>query len=309
MNEVLYTAKIRKILFGSKESNGLIANLVIYSLLIGIGFVYLYPLIYMFANSMKDLNDLLNPMVNWIPTHIFYGNYTKALNVLNYFPTLYGTLYVTLITTIAQVISSAFIGYGFARYNFVGKKLFLLLMIITFLIPQQLLMIPRFLIFQRLHMLKSVLAFFVPALFGQGINQALFILIFYQFFSMIPKSTEEAAQIDGANDFIVFLKIAIPSAVPAFVITFALSMVWYWNETYLTSLYFGDAIRTLPLQLQKFVDTYQRMFGTGVVITDRLNEAVRMAGTLLTILPLLVIYFIIQKRLIESIDSVGITGE
>jgi len=309
MVKVDYTSKAKKILFGSKDNKGLIANIVIYSLLLGIGFVYLYPLIYMFVNSMKDLSDLLNPMVNWIPTRIFYGNYIKALKVLNYFPTLYQTFYVTIVTSLAQLISSAIIGYGFARYNFPGKKLFFVLMIITFLIPQQVLMIPRFLMYQRLGMLKSVLSFFVPALLGQGLNQALFILIFYQFFSMIPKSIEEAAQIDGANDFKVFLKIAIPSAIPAFVITFVLSFVWYWNETYLTAIYFGDAIKTLPIQLQKFVDTYQMMFPSGTVITDRLNESVRMAGTLLTILPLLIVYFIVQKWLIESIDSAGITGE
>jgi len=165
-------------------------------------------------------------------------------------PTLTQTLYVVLLSTIAQVISSSLIGYGFARYNFKGKNFFFILMIVTFLIPQQTLMIPRFLMFQKLGLLNSVLSFFVPATFGQGLNQALFILIFYQLFRMIPKSLEEAAKIDGANDFTVFARISLPLATPAFVISFVLSMVWYWNETYLSSLYFGNVIKTLPMQLQ-----------------------------------------------------------
>jgi len=258
---------------------------------------------------MKDLEDLLNPMVKWIPTHIYFSNYEKAFKVLNYMPTLTQTLYVVLLSTIAQVISSSLIGYGFARYNFKGKNFFFILMIVTFLIPQQTLMIPRFLMFQKLGLLNSVLSFFVPATFGQGLNQALFILIFYQLFRMIPKSLEEAAKIDGANDFTVFARISLPLATPAFVISFVLSMVWYWNETYLSSLYFGNVIKTLPMQLQSFVDSYRLLFPSGAVVTDRLNESVRMAGTLLTIAPLLIIYFIIERWLRESIDSVGITGE
>lgn len=302
-------AKVKRVLLGGRGSYGVLGNIFIYMLLIGIGFVYLYPLLYILVNSMKDLEDLLNPMVKWIPTHIYFSNYEKAFKVLNYVPTLTQTLYVVLLSTIAQVISSSLIGYGFARYNFKGKNFFFILMIVTFLIPQQTLMIPRFLMFQKLGLLNSVLSFFVPATFGQGLNQALFILIFYQLFRMIPKSLEEAAKIDGANDFTVFARISLPLATPAFVISFVLSMVWYWNETYLSSLYFGNVIKTLPMQLQSFVDSYRLLFPSGAVVTDRLNESVRMAGTLLTIAPLLIIYFIVERWLRESIDSVGITGE
>lgn len=302
-------AKIKRVLLGGRGSYGVLGNLFIYALLIGIGFVYLYPLLYILVNSMKDLEDLLNPMVKWIPTYINFANYEKAFKVLNYIPTLTQTLYVVLLSTVAQVISSSLIGYGFARYDFKGKNFFFVLMIVTFLIPQQTLMIPRFLMFQKLGLLNSVLSFFVPATFGQGLNQALFILIFYQLFRMIPKSLEEAAKIDGANDFTVFFRISLPLATPAFVISFVLSMVWYWNETYLSSLYFGNAIKTLPMQLQSFVDSYRLLFPSGAVVTDRLNESVRMAGTLLTIAPLLIIYFIVERWLRESIDSVGITGE
>ena len=302
-------AKVKRILLGGRGSYGVLGNIFIYMLLIGIGFVYLYPLLYILVNSMKDLEDLLNPMVKWIPTHIYFSNYEKAFKVLNYVPTLTQTLYVVLLSTIAQVISSSLIGYGFARYNFKGKNFFFILMIVTFLIPQQTLMIPRFLMFQKLGLLNSVLSFFVPATFGQGLNQALFILIFYQLFRMMPKSLEEAARIDGANDFTVFARISLPLATPAFVISFVLSMVWYWNETYLSALYFGNTIKTLPMQLQSFVDSYRLLFPSGAVVTDRLNESVRMAGTLLTIAPLLIIYFIVERWLRESIDSVGITGE
>lgn len=301
--------KVKRVLIGGRGSYGVLGNLFIYALLIGIGFVYLYPLLYILVNSMKDLEDLLNPMVKWIPTYINFTNYEKAFKVLNYIPTLTQTLYVVLLSTVAQVISSSLIGYGFARYDFKGKNFFFVLMIVTFLIPQQTLMIPRFLMFQKLGLLNSVLSFFVPATFGQGLNQALFILIFYQLFRMIPKSLEEAAKIDGANDLTVFVRVSLPLATPAFIISFVLSMVWYWNETYLSSLYFGNAIKTLPMQLQSFVDSYRLLFPSGAVVTDRLNESVRMAGTLLTIAPLLIIYFIVERWLRESIDSVGITGE
>jgi multiple sugar transport system permease protein len=305
-----YTTKAKRILLGMQGTDGLLFKLLIYTLLIGIGFVYLFPLLTMGSYSFKSLDDILNPIVNWIPTEFYLGNYEKANNVMKFFKTLFETLYVTALPSIAQTAVAAVVGYGFARFQFRGKNILLVLVLATFIIPPQVTMIPRYVLFNDLGILGSIQAFLFPAILGQGINSAIFILIFYQFFRMVPKALEEAAQLDGAGHFRIFFTIAIPLAAPAFIISFLFSFVWYWNETYLAALYFGDSLTTLPLQLEKFVATYERMFPVVEGIEgNHLNEGIKMAGTMLTIVPLLVVYFITQRWFVEGVDRSGITGE
>jgi multiple sugar transport system permease protein len=159
-------------------------------------------------------------------------------------------------------------------------------------------------------LLGSEWALILPALLGQGYKSAIFILIFYQTFLSLPKALEEAARLDGAADWKIFWQIALPTAVPAFIIAIIFSTVWYWNETYLTVIFLEGGMQTLPMQLAKFTQAYENLYPPGVVnIFDRLNEAVKLSGTFLNILPLLLMYFVLQKWFVESIERTGITGE
>jgi multiple sugar transport system permease protein len=306
-----YYFKTKRMFLGMQGTDGLLFKLLIYGLLIGIGFVYLYPLLYMGVYSFKSLDDLLNPLVNWIPTQFYTGNYEQANKVMDFFSTLMETLYVTVLPALAQTAVAAVVGYGLARFDFKGKKIIFVLVLATFIIPPQVTLIPRYIFFNELNILGSLSAFLLPATFGQGLNSAIFILIFYQFFRAVPKALEEAAQLDGAGHFRIFFTIALPMALPAIIISFLFSFVWYWNETYLAAIYFGDSLTTLPLQLQKFVATYQKMFPAemGVSGGNQLNEGIKMAGTVLSILPLLIVYFITQRWFVEGVDRSGITGE
>ncbi|MBP3965527.1 carbohydrate ABC transporter permease [Paenibacillus lignilyticus] len=301
-------SRIRKIVFGVGENDGLVFKAVVYLLLIGIGFIYLYPLLYMFVNSFMSLDDLVNSMVKWIPTELYTENYTKALQVLDFNKTLLQTILVASVPAVAQTVMSAVIGYGFARFDFPLKRLWFVLMIATFVIPPQVTMIPTYLMFKDYHLLGTLQTFIYPALLGQGLKGALFIMIFYQFFKKLPAVLEEAAQIDGAGYFKMFYRIAVPTAGPAFIIVFLFSFVWYWNESYLAALYFGNSLTILPLELQRFSDSYSKMFPPGTP-GSQLNEAIKMAGTMLTIAPLLVVYFLLQRWFVEGVDRTGITGE
>ena len=147
-------------------------------------------------------------------------------------------------------------------------------------------------------------------------NAPLFILIFYQFFIAIPASLEEAAEIDGARITTVFFKIAVPMAVPSIIVSLIFSMVWYWNETTLTALFLQTPgldsnfiFTTLPLELQNFTSSFEMIFPDGAFTVTRVNEGVRMAGMIISILPMLVVYFILQRWFVEGVDRSGITGE
>ncbi|GAF22112.1 LOW QUALITY PROTEIN: binding-protein-dependent transport systems inner membrane component [Bacillus sp. JCM 19047] len=300
--------KIRKLLIGSQDNSGFILKILVYSLLVAIGYVYLFPVLYMGVFSFKRLDDLLNPLVTWIPTGLYWENFSRALEVLNFWPTLWQTLYVTVLPAAIQTGVAAVVGYGFARFSFPFKKTLFALVLVTFIIPPQVTLIPRYVFFNDLGLLGSIQSFLLPALFAQGINSAIFILIFYQFFRLLPDSLEEAAQLDGAGNVRIFLTIALPMAVPAMIISFLFSLVWYWNETGLAAIYFGNSLTTLPLELQRFSIVYEQMYGgEGSLIL--LNEGIQMAGTLITILPLLIIYFIAQRWFVEGVDRSGIAGE
>ncbi|MGC8902324.1 MAG: carbohydrate ABC transporter permease [Fervidobacterium sp.] len=283
----------------------------VYFMLLLIGFVFIYPIIFMLSYSFMDTADLVNPLVKWIPTKLYTGNYKDAMVVLDYGKTLIQTLIVTLIPATLQTLSASIVGYGFSRFKFPGKNALLAMALSTFIIPPQVTVIPQFLMFRDLNLLGTIWSLIIPATFTQGIRSAIFIIIFYQFFNMFPKSLEEAAKIDGASTFTVFTKVVAPSAGPAYLISFLFSLVWYWNDTVITALYLGERWTTLPLQLQRFEDTFRRIYQSvsNMASGRSINEAIVMAGTLLTILPLLVIYFFAQDWFVESIDRTGITGE
>ena len=189
----------------------------------------------------------------------------------------------------------------------------MILIVMTFIIPSQVTMIPTFMMYTELGFIGSIWTIGLPALFGQGLKSAIFILIFFQSFTMIPKDLDEAAYIDGANSFQVFTKIAIPLSIPILIVGFIFSFVWYWNETYLLNMYVGSHATTLPRQLAAFEATYAEFLktqqGTGDTLATALNEAIYMSGTLVTILPLLLLYFVLQRWFVEGIDRAGLTGQ
>jgi multiple sugar transport system permease protein len=301
---------LKGIFLGTRTSYGLIFTVLLYLMLIAIGFVYLYPLLFMFVTSMKSPSDLLNPMVQWVPSELYLGNYVKAFKVLDYPTTLMSSILISLLPSLIQTVVCSVIGYGLARYKFPGKNLIFALILATFIIPAQNTVIPQMLTYRDLGLLGSIWALILPAVLGQGYRSAIFILIFYQTFLSLPKALEEAARLDGASDLKIFVKIGLPAAVPSYIISLIFSTVWYWNETFLTVIFLEGGIQSLPMQLTKFVQAYENLYPSNVVnIFDRLNEAVKLSGTFLNILPLLLMYFVLQKWFVESIERTGITGE
>lgn len=300
----------RSFLFGNRTSYGLLFNIMLYLLLIAIGFVYLYPLLFMFVTSMKSPADLLNPMVQWIPTELYTGNYAKAYEVLDYPNKLASSLIISVVPSIFQTAVCSLVGYGLARFRFRGKNLLFVLILATFIIPAQNTVIPQMLTYRNFGLLGNIYSLILPAMMGQGYKSAIFILIFYQTFLSLPKVLEEAARLDGASNLTIFFKIALPAAIPSYIISVIFSVVWYWNETYLTVIFLEGGIQSLPMQLAKFVQAYENLYPPGTVnIFDRLNEAVELSGTFLNILPMLLMYFVLQKWFVESVERTGIAGE
>ncbi|MFA7106713.1 MAG: carbohydrate ABC transporter permease [Candidatus Izemoplasmatales bacterium] len=301
--------KTKRFFVGVRFTDGFLFKLLIYILLISFGYVYLYPMLYMITNSFMTMEDIIDAGIKWVPSSLNFENYRLVLTELDYFSSLLDALYLAALPAISATISSAIIGYGFARFNFPLKKLLFVLMLITFIIPPQITMLPMFRMYAEYKLLGSIMAFVYPAILGQGLNGALFILIFYQFFRMIPKALDESAQLDGATPVKIFIRIYLPLAIPSIIIVFLFSFVWYYNETYLSGLYLsGSDLLSLPLKLEQYIINYTSIYPEGSQGRE-LMQAVKLAGNVLTLLPLLILYFFTQKRFVESIDKTGITGE
>jgi len=280
----------------------------IYALLIIFAFVYIYPLTYAALQSFMAAEDIFNPMVHYVPENFTFDNYLVLINRMNFFGSIAYSMFLSGTTGLISALSCGLMGFALSRFEFKLKKLYIGLLIACLIIPPQVLMIPTFLGYSNLGLIGSEISFFLPALLGQGIKAPIFILICYSYFNTIPKSLDEAAQIDGCSPLATFFRMLLPLAMPALVLVFIFSMVWYWNETYLTTLYIGDSANTLNSNIALVLSTMENEALRDPMMA-RVNLPVKMASVIISIIPLVVFYLFMQKQFVEGIDRTGITGE
>lgn len=285
-------------------------NLVCVFLLIGIGFVYLYPIIYMCVMSVMPTEDLVNPTIQWIPTALDFESFSLVSGLLEYPKTLASTFFLATVCAALSTAVCCLVGYALARYPVPLKKVWTLILLLVFILPVDVLAVPRYVLFTQFHLVGTIWSVLLPAMFGQGLKSSLCILLFMQSFGSYPKSYDEAAELDGAGKGQIFLRVAIPMAIPVIVLTFLLSFIWYWNETAQTGMYLSGSLQTLPLKLEQFDALYNTAMSVGSGSSaNRLNERIQMTATIMAIAPLILLYFGFQKSLISSIESSGVTGE
>lgn len=295
-------------------------------LLISIGFVIIYPLIYMIVTSLVSRNGFFNSTRVWIPEAISpMFNYKTTWELMDYGNSLWATVKYELVSALIEVCACAVTAYGFARFNFKCKSLLIGVLFLTILVPDMMVLIPRmanysnmdilgiFGLINRLtgvdlrpNILGTAAAFYLPSLFSMGLRSGIMIFIYIQFFSSFPKELEEAAWIDGAGPVKTFLKIAIPSSGVVITTVLVFSLIWHWNDYLLCSMYLNSEY-PLAMQLELLPTTLTTM---GYYLNPETPEtlAFQMAGCVLFVTPMLIIYMILQRKFIESIDRVGITG-
>lgn len=297
---------------GANRGSEFFKRLILYILLIGISYLFIFPLLNMVSKSFMSPEDLTDPSITWLPTTLYLENYVKAFKTLDFVRSFLNSLVITVVSAVLQTAVSAVTAYGLARFRMRYAKALIVIILLTYMIPVETTLIPRYVLFNNYKLLDTPLSFWLTSLFGQGIKSSLFILVFYQIFSNYSVSIDEAAAIDGAGYYKIFRAIALPIARSGIILTFLFSFVWYWNETRQAGLYFGNTIKTLPMKLGSFAASYQTLYeaseSTSGVLTN-INEAITLAGTMLSILPIMIMYIALQKQFVESIEKSGITGE
>ncbi|WP_238403993.1 carbohydrate ABC transporter permease [Paenibacillus paridis] len=302
--------RVRVAVIGRQVNDGLLFKALLVIILISIAVLYVKPLLYMMSTSVKTLPDLLDTSIQWIPRQFEWLNYGKAIDGLKYWRSLGITAFIALSAAVLQTIACGVTGYAFARLYIPGKKIWFAIVILTFLIPQQTLVIPLYVTYVKLGWLNTVLPFIVPAIVAQGIKGSLFIIIFRQFFSTLPKELEESARMDGAGAIRTFWKIMIPLSRPALLIVFLFSFVWHWNDYFEPALYLkGADFYPLSLSLQHLQSNLNYLSGSSSGLTNvvvDVNEPIKMAAAFLIILPPLVLYLFAQRYFVEGIERTGI---
>lgn len=328
-----------KALRHTKNITSILYSIFRYVLLLAIGYIILYPLLYMIITSITAPSSFSNSTRVWIPTEFLIGdNYSKAYYALDYFKALWGTVKYEVISALLEVASCAVIGYGFARYNFKGKKIFTGILFLTILMPDILLLVPRMVNYSDLdfmyigHGIEALVkaignlfgadwsafnitpdvvdtgwTMWLPSLLGIGLRSGVLIYIYIQFFTGLPRELEEAAWVDGAGPFKTFLKIAVPSSSVVFITVLVFSLIWHWNDTLLAGMYFNSN-KPLSVVMGSIEDIVGAKYGLFGGSTSPQQASVLMAACLMFIAPMLIFYMFVQRGFVESIDRVGITG-
>ena len=289
-----------------------------YLLLFGMAYVILYPVLNMLSKAFSE-DILVAETTKWIPRKIGLFNVEIALDYLTYEVSFWLTLRLSLVNSIIQVISSAIIAYGFARFEFPGKKIWFTFVLVTIIVPIQTYLMSLYVDFRyfdffgigtlfggsTVNLLGTEWTFWLPSIFGVGLKSGLFIYIMRQFFLGMPKDLEEAATIDGCGPLKTFVQIMMPNAMVSCLTVFLFAFVWNWNDYFTASTMFQFGDRPLAVMMFNSYDLSTIAFAS----TETINLAyVKNAAAMITIAPLVVVFMFAQNFFIESIDRVGIKG-
>ncbi len=286
-------------------------RLLLYLFLIGISYVYLYPFLYIAVTSLKSPQDLFQSSVVWIPRAMRLENFKIAFRLMDYGRYLGNTVFLTLMCTLGHLLSCSFIAYGFARYDFPGKKLLFGILLLVIILPPQLLIVPTYMVFLNLGWLSGYLPMIVPTFFGLGLNGGLILYIYRQFYLNLPRDLEHAAKIDGCNYITTFFRIMMPISKAPMLVSLVLSMVWHWNDYFEPSIYATKSnLMLLPQKTYALINLVENppmdlLAEMAADAGNPINSAVLMAGMLLCLLPVLIAFAFLQKGFVEGIERTG----
>lgn len=287
--------------------------------IIGICYVILGPLIGILSSSFFSDADRHNPMVYIIPQEPTLERYRLAILRLDYFNVIGRTLLYDLGLMVIQVFICSMVGYGFARFQFPFKKILFACVIVTIVIPSHSIMLPLFLTFRNFdifgiikaitgeteNLMKTPYPMILMTLFGSGLRSGLYIYIFNQFFRGLPKEIEEAAFVDGAGMLTTYFRIMLVNAIPSVITVSIFSLVWQYNDTFYSNLFQIEPSMAINKKIASLQDTISNV---DKILEISIQNLYVHAGIILVILPVILIYIVLQKRFIEGVERSGIVG-
>lgn len=300
-------------------AKNLLINIFRFLIIVGISYVILSPVLGIVVSSFFSDTDAYNPMVYMIPQDPTTARYDLVMERLDYWVTCGKTLLYSATLMIIQVVICSMVGYGFARFNFPGKNLLFACVVVMIVIPTHTIMLPLYTTFKNfdpfgimtlikgapINLMGTSIPMYIMTALGCGLRSGLYIYIFNQFFRGLPKEIEEAAFVDGAGVWYTYFRIMLVNAMPSVITVAVFSMVWQYNDTFYANLFLisSDVI------ISKKISTLQATIANLDKILDpTIQELYLDAGIVLIMLPVVLIYVVLQKYFIEGVERSGIVG-
>ena len=273
-----------------------LSNTVLFHAVVcAIGFVMIYPLIWMFFSSFKESSLVLSTVDHLFPEKWEFGNYLNGWSGCGgtTFTTFFqNSVIVTVVSVIGNVLASAMAAYGFTRIRFQGRGFFFICMLITMMVPSQVLVVPQYIIFNGLNWVNTFLPLTVPEWGGR----AFFIFLIMQFIAGIPKDLDEAAEIDGCGKVRLFTRVMMPLIKPALATSAIFSFYWKWDDFMGSLLYLNSPEKyTVSIALKLFCDP-----------TSVSDYGAMFAMCVASLLPVIVLFLFTQKYIVDGIAMSGL---
>lgn len=267
-----------------------------YFVILVLATVFIFPLVWLVISSLKTETSLMAWPIQWLPQTPQWDNYIEVLTNPRY-KFLQGarnSLVLALVFSIPNVFSSAMVGYAFARLHAPGRKRLLGLLMAMLIMPHSILVLPQFVLYSRVGLINNYLLWMLWGLAGSPFQ----IILFRQFFTSFPAELEDAAAIDGASPFTTFVRIFLPNARAVFAVTFLFAFGWVWGDWFNQTLYLSDSKATLAMKL-------------ATAFVDPMNQPIvslTFAGIVLYAIPLVLVYLVMQRQIVQGIVTTGLKG-
>ena len=270
----------------------------LYLIVLLLALLFAMPLIWTVSTSLKTVPELYVFPPQILPQGLHIENYPKAWNFVPFGSFYANTATVTILGTLGAATSSCLVAYGFARGRFPGRNILFYCVLSSLMLPQEVTIIPKFLIFKQLHMLDTLTPLILPDWFGGG---AFNIFLLRQFFLTIPRTFDEAAEIDGANSWTILWRILLPLCTPAIITVAILSFLRHWNDFLEPLIYLNSPDKlTLSLGLRYFL--------VSPTEGGEPKDHLLMAAVLMAALPCVTLFFVAQRYFVRGIVMSGIKG-
>jgi multiple sugar transport system permease protein len=279
---------------GRRFTHRQMGNVVTYTLLIVVAVLLTIPVVYLISTSLKSESEYIAEHLQFLPSSPQWRNYYLALTMIDFARHALNSFLLATSFATLTVITSSMAGYGFARIPAVGRSRLFSVVVALILIPASIFIIPQFVLFSNLRITNS---YWPWVLWGLSASP-FFIFLFRQFFLSFPAELEEAAEVDGARVVRIFLQIVLPNSYPALATSFILAFLSVWGDWLMPLLYLADKNTTLAVKL---INAYVNPQGFPIVTPT-------LAASVLYILPPVVMFFFVQKYIMQGVVTSGLKG-
>ncbi|MGP4038653.1 carbohydrate ABC transporter permease [Gracilibacillus sp. D59] len=270
-----------------------LSKMPVYLFLFVFAFVFIVPFFWLLSGSLKTSSEVFADPPIWIPETLNWANYKEAFTSFPFFLYFKNTIIIVFFTCVGAVFSNSLIAYGFSRIEWKGRDAVFIIVLATLMLPFQVIMVPLFLLFKEINWVGTFLPLIVPHFFGNPF----FIFLLRQFFMGIPKELAESARMDGANELMIYWKVILPLSKPVLATVVIFQFIEAWRDFLGPLIFLNDnKLYTLSLGVQQIMSQndprWTLLMAVGVAMT----------------LPIIIIFFFLQRYFIEGITFTGSKG-